>query len=80
MWRRDWLRGALSTVDRSFGIFNYFHHHIADTHVAHHLFSQARRCCTAPAAQPLATLGDNAVSSQALQPVEKHCTSERPSQ
>jgi omega-6 fatty acid desaturase (delta-12 desaturase) len=36
----DWLRGALATVDRSYGIFNYFHHHIADTHVAHHLFSQ----------------------------------------
>lgn len=44
-WRRggrDWLRGALATVDRSYGILNYFHHHIADTHVAHHLFSQAR--------------------------------------
>lgn len=36
----DWLRGALCTVDRSFGILDYFHHHIADTHVAHHLFSQ----------------------------------------
>jgi len=35
----DWFRGALATVDRDFGIFNYFHHHIADTHVAHHLFS-----------------------------------------
>ena len=38
----DWLRGALSTVDRSFGVFNYFHHHIADTHVSHHLFSTVR--------------------------------------
>ncbi len=36
----DWLRGALATVDRSYGWLNYFHHHIADTHVAHHLFSQ----------------------------------------
>lgn len=36
----NWLSGALSTVDRSYGIFDYFHHHIADTHVAHHLFSQ----------------------------------------
>ncbi|KAJ8327545.1 hypothetical protein O5D80_003902 [Batrachochytrium dendrobatidis] len=35
----DFLRGALSTVDRDYGILNYFHHHIADTHVAHHLFS-----------------------------------------
>ena len=40
----DWLRGALCTVDRSFGQFlNVMHHHIADTHVAHHLFSQVRR-------------------------------------
>jgi omega-6 fatty acid desaturase (delta-12 desaturase) len=35
-----WLRGALCTVDRSFGpVLNYFFHHITDTHVAHHLFS-----------------------------------------
>ena len=39
----DWLRGALCTVDRSYGRFlNVMHHHIADTHVAHHLFSQVR--------------------------------------
>jgi omega-6 fatty acid desaturase (delta-12 desaturase) len=36
----DWLRGALATVDRSYGILDYFFHHIADTHVTHHLFSQ----------------------------------------
>ena len=37
----DWLRGALSTVDRDYGSFlNAAHHHIADTHVLHHLFSQ----------------------------------------
>ena len=37
----DWLRGALSTVDRSYGwLLNTLHHHIQDTHVAHHLFSQ----------------------------------------
>ena len=36
----DWLRGALATVDRSYGrLLNTLHHHIADTHVAHHLFS-----------------------------------------
>ncbi len=36
----DWLRGALCTVDRSFGpTLDYFFHHISDTHVAHHLFS-----------------------------------------
>ena len=32
--------GALSTVDRDYGPFlNTLHHHIADTHVLHHLFS-----------------------------------------
>ena len=36
----DWLRGALATVDRSYGVLDHFFHHIADTHVAHHLFSQ----------------------------------------
>nr|BAB78716.1 delta12 fatty acid desaturase [Chlorella vulgaris] len=37
----DWLRGALTTVDRDYGwLLNSLHHHIADTHVAHHLFSQ----------------------------------------
>jgi len=35
----DWLRGALATVDRDYGILNVLHHHIADTHVVHHLFS-----------------------------------------
>jgi len=37
----DWLRGALCTVDRSFGaILNHTFHHITDTHVCHHLFSK----------------------------------------
>ncbi|KAJ3283692.1 Delta(12)-fatty-acid desaturase [Blyttiomyces sp. JEL0837] len=35
----DFLKGALSTVDRDYGILNHFFHHIGDTHVAHHLFS-----------------------------------------
>ena len=36
-----WLRGALATVDRSYGWFlDDSMHHIADSHVAHHLFSQ----------------------------------------
>ncbi|XP_059668510.1 delta(12)-fatty-acid desaturase FAD2-like [Cornus florida] len=35
----DWMRGALSTVDRDYGILNRVFHHITDTHVAHHLFS-----------------------------------------
>ncbi|KAI8333375.1 delta-12-fatty acid desaturase [Chlamydoabsidia padenii] len=36
----NFQRGAALTVDRSYGaILNYFHHHISDTHVAHHFFS-----------------------------------------
>lgn len=35
----DWLRGALATIDRDYGYLNVLHHHIADTHVVHHLFS-----------------------------------------
>merc|ERR1711997_1126365 len=36
-----WLRGAFGTIDRDYGVFlNYAHHHIADSHVVHHLFSQ----------------------------------------
>jgi omega-6 fatty acid desaturase (delta-12 desaturase) len=34
-----WLRGALATVDRSYGtLVNAMFHHITDTHVVHHLF------------------------------------------
>jgi len=36
-----WVRGAFGTIDRDYGIFlNYAHHHIADSHVIHHLFSK----------------------------------------
>jgi len=35
----DWLRGALATMDRDYGVLNHVLHHITDTHVAHHLFS-----------------------------------------
>nr|AZO92969.1 delta-12 fatty acid desaturase [Idesia polycarpa] len=35
----EWLRGALVTVDRDYGILNKVFHNITDTHVAHHLFS-----------------------------------------
>jgi len=33
------IRGALATVDRDYGILNRVFHHIGDTHVCHHLFS-----------------------------------------
>ncbi len=37
----NWLRGALCTVDRSFGpLLDHTFHHITDTHVVHHLFSK----------------------------------------
>lgn len=36
----DWLRGALCTIDRSYGPFlNHVLHNVTDTHVVHHLFS-----------------------------------------
>lgn len=35
-----WLRGGLSTIDRSFGVwYDRRLHHITDSHVCHHLFS-----------------------------------------
>jgi fatty acid desaturase len=36
----SWVRGALATIDRPYGIFDYFHHRIGSTHVAHHLFHE----------------------------------------
>ncbi|KAJ6428004.1 hypothetical protein OIU84_023419 [Salix udensis] len=35
----EWLKGALATMDRDYGILNKVFHNITDTHVAHHLFS-----------------------------------------
>jgi len=35
----DWLRGALLTIDRDYGLLNHVFHRITDTHVVHHLFS-----------------------------------------
>lgn len=35
----SWIKGALCTLDRDYGIYNVIHHHIGDTHVAHHLVS-----------------------------------------
>eukprot|EP00210_Caulerpa_lentillifera_P002054 g1969.t1 len=36
----EWLKGALSTIDRRFGILDVMFHRITDTHVLHHLFAQ----------------------------------------
>ncbi len=37
----SWLRGALATVDRSYGwVLDTVFHHISDTHVVHHLFHE----------------------------------------
>jgi omega-6 fatty acid desaturase (delta-12 desaturase) len=35
-----WVRGALGTIDRPYGIFDFFHHRIGSTHVVHHLFHE----------------------------------------
>jgi len=35
----NFIRGALCTVDRNYGILGHIFHHIGDTHVSHHLFS-----------------------------------------
>ncbi|WMV24064.1 hypothetical protein MTR67_017449 [Solanum verrucosum] len=35
----DWLRGALATIDRDFGILNNVCHNVTNTHVLHHLFT-----------------------------------------
>uniref|UniRef100_A0A0D9XIZ6 Fatty acid desaturase domain-containing protein n=1 Tax=Leersia perrieri TaxID=77586 RepID=A0A0D9XIZ6_9ORYZ len=34
----DWLRGALATMDRDYGILNYVLHNVTNTHVLHHIF------------------------------------------
>mmetsp|Transcript_21292 Transcript_21292/g.37089 ORF Transcript_21292/g.37089 Transcript_21292/m.37089 type:complete len:797 (+) Transcript_21292:91-2481(+) len=38
----DWtfVKGALCTIDRNYGIFDWLHHNIGSTHVCHHLFSK----------------------------------------
>lgn len=37
----NWMRGALATVDRSFGsVLDHTFHRIADLHVCHHIFSK----------------------------------------
>ncbi|KAL8257960.1 hypothetical protein R6Q59_030001 [Mikania micrantha] len=35
----DWIRGALSTIDRDYGIFNTIFHDVTNAHVVHHLIS-----------------------------------------
>lgn len=34
-----WLKGALCTMDRDYGILNYVFHNLTDAHIVHHLFS-----------------------------------------
>jgi len=34
----NWIRGALGSVDRPYGTFDWFHHKLGSTHVAHHFF------------------------------------------
>ncbi|XP_076890095.1 omega-6 fatty acid desaturase, endoplasmic reticulum-like [Bidens hawaiensis] len=35
----DWIRGAMSTVDRDYGIINNIFHNVTCAHVVHHLIS-----------------------------------------
>jgi len=35
----NFIRGALATIDRDFGLLNHIFHHITDSHICHHLFS-----------------------------------------
>ena len=35
-----WMKGSLSSIDRDYGIFNFFHHQIGHTHLCHHLFHE----------------------------------------
>ena len=35
-----WMKGALTSVDRDYGVFNFFHHQIGHTHLCHHLFHE----------------------------------------
>ncbi|KAK9048799.1 hypothetical protein SSX86_032235 [Deinandra increscens subsp. villosa] len=35
----EWMKGALSTVDRDYGVFNSIFHHATNAHVVHHLIS-----------------------------------------
>lgn len=35
-----WMKGTLATIDRPYGIFDFFHHRIGSTHVVHHLFHE----------------------------------------
>jgi omega-6 fatty acid desaturase (delta-12 desaturase) len=35
-----WVKGALTTIDRPYGIFDFFHHKIGSTHLVHHFFHE----------------------------------------
>lgn len=44
-----WLKGCLLTIDRNYGVFDWFHHNIGSTHVCHNLFPKIP-CYHAPQA------------------------------
>jgi hypothetical protein len=48
-----WEKGAFMTIDRPYGpVFDFLHHRIGSTHVAHHLNHQVRGCSTPHVTSP----------------------------
>lgn len=47
------IRGALATIDRPYGVFDFFHHSIGSSHVVHHFFSRMPHYNAAEATQYL---------------------------
>jgi len=73
------MKGALSTIDRDFGILNIWFHHIQDTHVLHHLFSTIPHYHAEEATRAIKPLlgkfyhFDNSPVAQALWQTRRHC-------
>jgi len=60
-----WIKGAaMGTIDREYGIFDWFHHEIGSTHVCHHLFSKIPHYHAYEATQAL---------KKKLGPLYNHC-------
>ncbi|CAG7722533.1 unnamed protein product [Allacma fusca] len=76
----SWLRGTLCTVDRSYGkLLDVMFHHLADTHVCHHLFPRIPFYHAQEATEAVKTvlgkyyMWDETPVLQALWRVYRHC-------